>query len=577
MNALLNFFKPPVYHDDDAKTRAAYYLHVVTLAGMFAIGLLWGARVWISKEPFSVVNAIMFGVLLVMVIGFVMGKNGYFEFSGYLLVFAMWASATLLAISGNGSLSTQAARYIVIAALAGLTMGNRAAIGSALVSLLALAGVAYLQSIGAVMMQSEPTTLAFGQAGVPLILSVVLIYLSANSLQRALAKTQEQARVSAEINERLQETEAALEKEVRAKTEALEKATIETRRRSIQFQTMSLLAQKIAQERDLERLLAATTEIIISQFNYHHVAIYLNDEAQEHTIISAASGETGKRLMELGFKLPIDVNSLIGYAIKSGKLQSSAESRERQFESGAETPNARWEYVLPLLTGSEAIGALDVQTNREEPLDQAEIEALVALASQITIAILNARLFTETQTALAESQMLYGAVVKQTWKTSLQVKPNLGYRYAGVKPIPLDKEADTPEIREALDNETIAVTPRSRRAKENAVAVPLKLRDAVIGVLNVNFPLEMEAGEDEKEVILAAAQRVALALENASLLEESQRRARREQTIGEVSSKISSGMEIEAILRTAVEELGSRISSAQISIELGVDENAEEE
>ena len=60
-------------------------------------------------------------------------------------------------------------------------------------------------------------------------------------------------------------------------------------------------------------------------------------------------------------------------------------------------------------------------------------------------------------------------------------------------------------------------------------------------MIHVKMPADLELGEDEADIVRAAAERVVLALENSTLLEESQRRALREQTIGQISSKIGAG------------------------------------
>jgi GAF domain-containing protein len=66
----------------------------------------------------------------------------------------------------------------------------------------------------------------------------------------------------------------------------------------------------------------------------------------------------------------------------------------------------------------------------------------------------------------------------------------------------------------------------------------------------------------------AAAERAALALENARLLESAQRRAARERTIGEIAGKIGSASDFNSILRTTVEEMGRRIGAAEVIFEL---------
>jgi dUTPase len=61
---------------------------------------------------------------------------------------------------------------------------------------------------------------------------------------------------------------------------------------------------------------------------------------------------------------------------------------------------------------------------------------------------------------------------------------------------------------------------------------------------------------------------VAYALDNARLLDELQRRAAREQSIGEISTKISEANDIDSILRSTVEELGRKLINLDVAIQI---------
>jgi GAF domain-containing protein len=74
---------------------------------------------------------------------------------------------------------------------------------------------------------------------------------------------------------------------------------------------------------------------------------------------------------------------------------------------------------------------------------------------------------------------------------------------------------------------------------------------------------------DEITLLEAAAERAALALENARLVENAQRRAARERAIGEISNRIGAISDLNTILQTTVEELGRKIGRAtEVTIEL---------
>ncbi len=104
----------------------------------------------------------------------------------------------------------------------------------------------------------------------------------------------------------------------------------------------------------------------------------------------------------------------------------------------------------------------------------------------------------------------------------------------------------------------------------STITLPIKLRGQTIGILEVNSKTgKREWSRDEITLLEAAAERAALALENARLVESAQRRASRERSIGEISARIGSVSDIESILQTAVEELGRKLSSAaEVTLEL---------
>jgi GAF domain-containing protein len=72
---------------------------------------------------------------------------------------------------------------------------------------------------------------------------------------------------------------------------------------------------------------------------------------------------------------------------------------------------------------------------------------------------------------------------------------------------------------------------------------------------------------EEVALAQAAAERASLALENARLVHEAQRRAAKERTIGEISGKIGSLIDIDNILQMAAQELGRTMPGAEVVIQ----------
>ena len=69
--------------------------------------------------------------------------------------------------------------------------------------------------------------------------------------------------------------------------------------------------------------------------------------------------------------------------------------------------------------------------------------------------------------------------------------------------------------------------------------------------------------------MLAVADQAALSLENARLLDETERSAQRERTINEINSRVRQTIDLDSILQTAVKELGQSLGAARVTARIG--------
>ena len=354
-----------------------------------------------------------------------------------------------------------------------------------------------------------------------------------------------------------------LENRVEERTRELMVANERNERRAKQFEYISQVAATISSTRDLVTLLGQITTAISSKFGFYHTGIFLLDARKEFALLSAANSEGGKRMLARNHRLRVGETGIVGNVTGSGKARLALDTgKDAVFFNNPDLPETRSEIALPLLAGEEVIGALDVQSVEANAFDQEDINILTALADQVSIAIQNARQYEETQKALAESMTASRQFISTGWRQFTKGQRITGIRHTGARTEIVYAEKE----KEEKDNSILA-SSASNINEDGLVSLPIKLRGVEIGVLDVRTDDAHSLDRDEMDIINAIIERAAIAMENARLLQESQRQTAKEQKIGEVTAKIGASINIRNVLQIAVEELGRALPGSDVVIQ----------
>jgi len=212
----------------------------------------------------------------------------------------------------------------------------------------------------------------------------------------------------------------------------------------------------------------------------------------------------------------------------------------------------------------ELIGILDAQSKELDAFTQVDLQVFSTLADLVAIAIQNVRSIYTTQQLLAESQRVSSGYIQTTWQVLKSASHRIGYHFSATSLKQLDKPLDTPQILEAVSTGKVVASG----GKKASLAVPIILRGATIGAMELRAPQGHAWDPDEIDIAEAVAARLSLAIETATVIEATQRRAAIEQSLSEMSSKISTSTRIESILRTTAEELSRALGGSDVLVQI---------
>ncbi|MBN2471199.1 MAG: GAF domain-containing protein [Anaerolineae bacterium] len=363
---------------------------------------------------------------------------------------------------------------------------------------------------------------------------------------------------------------------------SLTERTLEANRQRIRrLEAANAISQLTGAQLDQPGLMDELVDLIQTRLGHDHVQIFLLDERRQNAVLTASTGEAGKQLLARDHQLPVGSRSVIGRVTELGQMVYAADtSRSAVHRRNEILSESRAEIAFPLMSSERVIGALDVQSKRANAFSPAEIETLEVLAKQLSAALHSYRVLEsaknqteqaqrqheETRLRLQEIERTNRQLTRQAWEDFLTIgQVTSGIQIEGGEAAPLTAEW-TAALQQAITQDRVVVLPEPE-TERTTVAVPLELRGNTLGALEVALPADANL-EDSRELIEAVASRLALALDNTRLFEEASARAEQERQIGQIAGQLQSTVEIEDMLKIAVQELQAAVGASRSAIRL---------
>ncbi|MBI5649818.1 MAG: GAF domain-containing protein [Chloroflexi bacterium] len=187
----------------------------------------------------------------------------------------------------------------------------------------------------------------------------------------------------------------------------------EETRRNAQLSVVNDLGHRITSILDLNELAWTLTHLIRTTFGFRYTHLFTVVPAARQVILLAGASPRASRLAITGFALEFG-RGMVGWVAEHGEsLLANDVTREARFMFNQHVADTRAELAVPLKIGARTIGVLDVQSEQLNAFDPSDVVTMETLASQIAIAMENAR--------------LYGELEEQARRDSLTQVYNHGY------------------------------------------------------------------------------------------------------------------------------------------------------
>jgi len=556
------FFAPPVFQTDEDNFRARFIngfaWSVIVLLG---ISILLGG---LNYSTFST-DWILTLLIAVQGLSLYLLRQGRITASGWIIVVLSWTGLTFQAYGADGVKDVVVVGYIAIALLASIVISWFAG-GVVIVSSIgAIWGLALLEVNGFISPRASSSVTFARDLSFVFLAITVLIYFSTSNLRDAIRRANKSEESLLTTNRELQELNLSLEDRVTARTVEIEQANQSNERRAKRFEAIAQVARATATNESLDSLLPRLTTLISEQFGFYHTGIFLLDEDRQYAVLRAANSPGGKRMLERGHKLQVGQTGIVGFVSAIGTPRIALDvGADAAYFDNPDLPSTRSEMALPLRVADEIIGVLDVQSVEANAFKDEDITILSTLADQVAIAIQNSRTYETMQELLKEAQQVSGTYLQDAWRILQGEESSIGYRATANEIGLLTRPMSSAQIKKAIESKQTV----SQDGETAALAIPIRLRDEVIGVVDVRTVEEHEWDEDEIDIAEAVADRLSLALETSLLLKSTQRRAELERITADISGKISATSQFDSILRTAAEELSRILGGSEVLVQI---------
>lgn len=348
------------------------------------------------------------------------------------------------------------------------------------------------------------------------------------------------------------------------KGDEVQQMTESLRQQTARLSAAASVSAAIISTQQPQALMENVVKLVCERFNYRSVHVMLL--TADKTALNCAARYTSDgpvNLQQTPLYLPLDVTSLSRYVIETRQpVIANDVSQEPLFHADSLITDVASEILLPLAAAGTIMGVMGVQSTRPYAFTAADAAMLRSIADQLAMALHNARLYDELSdraqalAALTEISLLVNSTLNldelaaRVGEAVARLQQAEAFKFGLFDPErrvirldihrngevvrqeqPFDPENDflsqiiaqpipvfwRDALERDLTREHFLIADDTPTA---IMAVPMTIKDRIIGILVSESQRPYAFNEDDLQVMLTFASIVAIAAENARLYEQ---------------------------------------------------------
>lgn len=184
-----------------------------------------------------------------------------------------------------------------------------------------------------------------------------------------------------------------------------------TRQRLEELDALYEINRDLAASLDPDTLMQKVCELLTERFGYAYVQVFVRDPGSGDFLMRAGSGETGRSLRSLGYRLAAG-EGIVGFTAEtSSPFFTNNVDEVISFTRPPFLPDTKSELAVPILAGGQFLGLIDVHQKPPARLSERDVRIVSTVADQLTEALQKAALYTDLQESLKQEKAIRSQLI----------------------------------------------------------------------------------------------------------------------------------------------------------------------